>query len=202
MDCVRGWIGNWGVIWDWDGHTGLLGDYHTSDCEGWTLLLIDCNRWEPSGNRLTISSNISLSGPAIILWQCTFEILIFNILRFFLQIFRILLNQDPALLLQLKVSLYRHSSLYFCDETVISSILSIDYIYIYFPVLQWKTTFHQFKGEQERKTGMCERTERCIYPMNKSKLRQPFSQRSDIVVWIWSNVIRFPGFSEGCLWPG
>ena len=47
------------------GHTGLLGDYHTSDCEGWTLLLIDCNRWEPSGNRLTISSNIS--GPAIIL---------------------------------------------------------------------------------------------------------------------------------------
>ena len=40
------------------GHTGLLGDYHTSDCKGWTLLLIDCNRWEPSGNRLTISSNI------------------------------------------------------------------------------------------------------------------------------------------------
>ena len=81
MDCVRGWIGNWGVIWDWDGHTGLLGDYHTSDCKGWTLLLIDCNRWEPSGNRLTISSNIS--DPSIILWQCTFEILIFNILRFF-----------------------------------------------------------------------------------------------------------------------
>ena len=66
------------------------------------------------------------------------------------QILRILLNQDPALLLQLKVSLYRHSSLYFCDQTVISSILSIDYIYIYFPVLQWKTTFHQFK---ERNTG-------------------------------------------------
>ena len=47
------------------GHTGLLGDYHTSDCTGWTLLLIDCNRWEPSGNQLTISSKIS--GLAIIL---------------------------------------------------------------------------------------------------------------------------------------
>ena len=92
------------------GHTGLLGDYHTSDCEGWTLLLIDCNRWEPSGNRLTISSNIS--GPAIMtvhFWNSNIQYTTI----FVRQILRILLNQDPALLLQLKVSLYRHSTSFY-----------------------------------------------------------------------------------------
>ena len=110
------------------GHTGLLGDYHTWDCTEWTLLHIDCNRWEPSGNRLTISSNIIHYFVTVHFWNSDIQYTTI----FVRQIIRILLNQDPALLLQLKVSLYRHSSLYFCDQTLISSLLSIDYIYKFF----------------------------------------------------------------------
>ena len=91
------------------GHTGLLGDYHTWDCTEWTLLHIDCNRWEPSGNRLTISSNIIHYFVTVHFWNSDIQYTTI----FVRQIIRILLNQDPALLLQLKVSLYRHSSLYF-----------------------------------------------------------------------------------------